>query len=246
MRKLRAFVPALLVLTALGITPSSAIDEEQSGLYRLDPKKMDDILKLPKMEGVHVLLASKLRPKLISDAHIHILTEWIERGGILWLESESVESEVVRQIVPINVDDFKYTKSGTGKPGGELVVRGVSPRLVIGDHPLTEGVSQLYVYPRRKFDGTRKAEPIVEMTDTEGNHGLVIAAIRMDAGYVVLDGTARDKKFLFGRLRGFDSDHPNALSQPDGGWNSYDWEKLLANARDKAKTSQERVAAAND
>jgi hypothetical protein len=112
----------------------------------------------------------------------------------------------------------------------ELVVRGASERLRIHDHPLTEGVEQLYVFPRYRFDGTLHAQPILEMTDTRGNHGIVIAAVPIDQGLVVLDGTARRERTFFGRLPEFDASNPNAVRDGEG-WNSYDWSRLVDNAR---------------
>ncbi len=81
------------------------------------------------------------------------------------------------------------------------------------------------------------AQSLVEMTDDQGNHGLVLAAVPVGRGWVVLDGTARSRRRLpFGRLPGFDPDHPNALKS-DGVWRSYDWPKLLANAKEGATES---------
>ena len=77
-----------------------------------------------------------------------------------------------------------------------------------------------------------------ELVDTEqGNHGLVLVAVPIGRGLVVLDETARSRRRLpFGRLPGFDPDHPNALKQ-DGVWRNYDWPELLTNAKERAADS---------
>jgi hypothetical protein len=117
------------------------------------------------------------------------------------------------------------------------VVRGESPRLVIHDLPLTRDVQQLYLFPRHRMNGTKDVLPIVEMTDEQGNQGLVLAAVSLGRGLVVLDGTARSRRRLpFGRLPGFNPDHPNSLKQ-DGVWRSYDWPRLLANAKERGAES---------
>ena len=50
---------------------------------------------------------------------------------------------------------------------------------------------------------------------------------------MVLDGTAREKRWLFGRVRGFSANHPNAVRLGDR-WNSYDWDRLLESVREVA------------
>jgi hypothetical protein len=48
---------------------------------------------------------------------------------------------------------------------------------------------------------------------------------------VILDGTAHSAGSMMAKMPGFSADHPNAEQQGNQ-WNSYDWDKLLANARD--------------
>ena len=105
--------------------------------------------------------------------------------------------------------------------------------MTIADHALTEGVSELYLFAQTKFDGTERAEPLVQMGDTAGNSGWVLVAVKVGRGFMILDGTARKKHWLFHRLKGFDEAHPNSLEQ-DSGWNSYDWDKLRVNAQEHA------------
>jgi hypothetical protein len=86
------------------------------------------------------------------------------------------------------------------------------------------------VFPRRSFDGTRNALPILEMTDSKGYHGLVIAALPIGKGLLVLDGTSRQQRRYFHRIPDFSGKHPNAVKQGKS-WNSYDWAKLMENAK---------------
>jgi hypothetical protein len=198
------------------------------GVYRFGSKNLDPLLHLDRYPDLRVLLLSDL-PDTISEAHIKYIKRWVQDGGVLWVEGRAASSPALEEITPIRRGDFGFKKTATDARGGELVVRDVSPKLVIADHELTDGVQQLYVFPRFKFDGTQNAQPLLQMTGTDGSSGTVIAAVPVGRGYVVLDGTARENRFLFGRIRGFDADHPNAVEQ-NGGWNSYDWGKLVANA----------------
>ncbi len=229
------------VIVALAVTSAFSLDRVRDGFFRLDFDRVDDLLTLPQDTDVRVLEIRSKEPKRISDAHIKLLREWVESGGVVWAVEDGLESTLVRNLARFRVERFNYRKTGTGKRGGELIVRGVSERLVIGDHALTEGVAQLYLFPRYKFDGTMGAAHLVEMTDTRGNHGLVIAAIRVGKGLLLLDGTAREKRLLFGRIGGFDEDRPNSVEH-DGRWNSYDWPKLLDNAVRFASEARELPA----
>jgi hypothetical protein len=223
-------IPVLFTVLVLWSRPSKAVGQGTEGIYRLPPDQIDQLLSLDSLPGLRVLIIDDSVPEKFSDAHTRFLRAWIARGGVVWAEGKGVESTFLSQISPIIAKGYEYHKSGTGKNGGELVVRGGSPNLVISDHPLTEGVQQLYVFPRRTFYGTMNAEPILEMTDEKGNHGLVIAALPIGKGFLVLDGTLREQRRYFFRIPGFDEDHPNAVNQK-GSWNRYDWPRLFENAK---------------
>jgi hypothetical protein len=223
-------IPVLFTVLIFWSRSSKAVGQGAEGIYRLPSDQIDQLLSLDSIPGLRVLILDDSVPEKFSDAHTRFLRAWIERGGVVWAEGKGVESTFLSQISPIVVKRYEYHKSGTGQDGGELVVRGGSPNLVISDHPLTEGVQQLYVFPRRTFDGTMNAEPILEMTDEKGNHGLVIAALSIGKGFLVLDGTSREQRHYFFRIPDFDEDHPNAVKQ-NGSWNSYDWPKLFENAK---------------
>ncbi|HKY31757.1 MAG TPA: hypothetical protein VJV23_04415 [Candidatus Polarisedimenticolia bacterium] len=230
-----ASAAAAAVLTA---APAVALDRVENGVYRLDPERMDELLELEKHQDLRVLLIDDTSPKATSEVHSRMLRNFIQNGGVVWVEGEAAESRLVEMLATgVNVEDFDFKKATTGKKGGELVVRGASPRLRVHSHPLTEGVQQLYIHPARKFDGTRNAQPLVEMTDTEGNHGIVVAAVPVGQGYLVLDGTRREGAgfWRLGRGGKFDKDHPNAVRQANGEWNNYDWDRLLENARSAAE-----------
>lgn len=221
-------------LVALMILPANAVlamDMISEGVYRVNFERVDDLLELNATPGIRLLLLDDgTKPKLVSDSHIKVLRNWVEAGGVLWVAGDGLDSSLAKEIAPYRVGNFGYKKSSNDKRGGELIVKGVTPRLVIEDHPLTEGVSQLYLFPRHRFDGTRNALPLVRMSDTRGNTGLVMAAIPLGRGLVVLDGTARKQRmYFFGHTPGFKEIHPNSVKQ-DGTWNSYDWEKLVSNA----------------
>lgn len=232
-----SFRHAVLTLLLLGFAsaPAHGLERLDDGIYRVDFKRIDDLLQLDKTSDVRVLVVEESHPGANSGSLTAITRKWIDAGGVLWAAADGLNSTLVRQIVRANVADFSFKKAGTNKTGGELVVRGASQRLVIRDHPLTAGVDQLYLFPLHRFDGTSEATPLVEMTDSKGNQGVVLAAVRVGRGLIVLDGTARSKGgyFFFGGLPGFHRDHPNSLKQ-GGEWNNYDWPRLMANARDHA------------
>jgi hypothetical protein len=161
--------------------------------------------------------------------HLIKLRDWIERGGALWVEGQGVKSGVLGSLIPVEVLDFDFHKTTGESSGGELIVKDALPQHVIHDHPLTEGVQRLHLYPQRSFAGTPKLEPLVEMTNPEGVRAVVLGAVPYGKGWIVLDGTAREKRrawWPFGRSRGFDEDHPNAIRLGDR-WNAYDWDRLL-------------------
>jgi hypothetical protein len=217
--------------------PAVAAAQAADGVYRLPKDQVDQLLALDKLPGLRVLVIDQNVPTKFSEAHSQSVRTWLERGGVVWVEGKGVESQLVAQVAPFDVRDYEYQKSGKGGTGGELVVRGGSPNLVIGDHPLTNGVQQLYVFARRSFDGTRNALPILEMTDSKGHHGLVIAALPIGQGLLVLDGTSRQQRRVLHRIPDFSEKHPNAVKQGKT-WNSYDWAHLMENAR--------RVSVANN
>lgn len=225
------FVLAASAATAGGLT------KVEPGVYRVDFDDVDELLGLAERSDVHLLIVEDEAPKRVSEAHVARVKDWVVRGGVLWAAEDGLKGVLVDKLVSPTVRRFDYKKAGTGKRGGELVVRGESPRLVIHDVPLTKGVEQLYLFPRHRFNGTKDVLPIVEMTDQEGNQGLVLVAVPLGRGLVVLDGTARSQRRLpFGRLPGFDPGHPNALKQ-DGVWRNYDWPRLLANAKERGALS---------
>ena len=209
---------------------------------RITFERIDELLALPQRADLELLVLEDTEPEAVSEAHITRLREWVEAGGVLWAAGEGLDSALVKELVPVTLNEFAFAKSSTGDPGGELVVKGVSPRLVIEDHPLTVGVTQLYLFPQRRVDGTKDLQPLVRMTDTRGTTGVVLGTVPLGRGLVVLDGTARKQGFLFGRIDGFDDDHPNAVEQ-DGVWNTYDWATLEANARAFARRARSGQAA---
>lgn len=232
----RMLVPVMLasVLALLGSQPSAAFEQVGPGVYRIDGKRIDDLLNIRSQADLQVLMLEDNKAKSISDVHMTMLREWVDSGGVLWVAGEGLDSALAQTIAPFRSESFEFVRSSSGKRGGELIVKDVSPRMTIEDHVLTEGVSQLYLFARSKFDGTQRAELLVRMGDTEGNSGWVLVAVPVGRGYLILDGTARRNRWIFGRLKGFDEDHPNSLEH-DEGWNSYDWDRLLGNARDHAQ-----------
>lgn len=248
----RAPLPVLAALSVLAscstgprpfTTPTAAagpvpLAEVRPGVYRVPENNADAVLALGQRPEVRVLVLGTVDPERVSDAHMRAIKDWVQRGGVLWVEGRAVESGTLKLVLPVKVDSFTFRKTTTGDRSGELIVRNATPRLVIHDSPLTEGVSQLYLYPRYRFDGTPDAEPLVEMIDESGNHGTVLADVRLGSGLVVLDGTARESRAIFGRISGFDPDHPNAIDQ-NGNWNSYDWNTLVANAQSYASSGGE-------
>ena len=234
--KKRILVPVLFVcaLAVLWASPSAAFEELGPGIYRIDWKAIDDLLTIRNRADLHVLVLEDNKTKSISDAHMKLLREWVESGGVLWVAGDGLESSLAQTVAPFRAESFDFVRSSSGNRGGELVVKGLSPRMTIADHALTADVSQLYLFARSKFDGTARAEPLVQMGDTAGNSGWVLIGVRVGRGFMVLDGTARKGHLLFRRLKGFDKDHLNSLKQ-ESGWNSYDWDKLLVNARDHAR-----------
>jgi len=234
---IRRFTFALILIVA-AFTPASGFDKLDSGIYRLDFKKIDDLLQLDTTSVVRVLVVEQRDPKTNSGSLVAITRKWVEAGGVLWAADDGLKSTLVQQIARFNTSEFSFKKAGTHNTGGELVVRDASPSLVIRDHALTAGVNQLYLFPRYRFDGTTGAEPLVEMTDSKGNEGIVLAVVHVGSGLVVLDGTARSQggHFFLGQMPGFNSAHPNSVKQ-DATWNNYDWSRLMVNARSYADST---------
>lgn len=215
-------------------SPSAAFERIESGIYRIDEKTTDGLLTLGDQADLNVLvLENEKVEKNISDAHKKLLRQWVESGGVLWVAGDGLENSLAQAVAPFRVEPFDFVKSSSGKRGGELIIKGLSPRMSITDHELTAGVSQLYLFARSKFDGTAQAEPLVKMGDTSGNSGWVLVAVPVGRGVMILDGTAREERWFFRRLKGFDADQPNCQEQ-DSGWNCYDWDKMRVNARDRA------------
>ncbi len=236
--KLRVTIPilAVTVLASLGFSPASAFDEIRPGVYRSDWRSIDDLLTIGDQAELSVLVLEDKKTKKVSDAHMTVLRQWVVSGGILWVAGDGLESSLAQAVAQFRTESFDFVRSTSGKRGGELIVKGLSPRMTIVEGPFTEDVTQLYLFARSKFDGTAHAEPLVKMGDGEGNSGWVLAAVPIGRGFVILDGTARKGHRFFRRLKGFDEDHPNSLEQ-DSGWNSYDWETLQDNVRDLARRS---------
>jgi len=226
------------MLAVLGLTPSWALEEVRSGVFRIDVKSFDELLTLGDRTDLSVLVLDDSRTKSVSDVHTVALREWVESGGVLWVAGDGLDSSLAQTVAPFRIESFNYVRSASGKRGGELIVKGSSPRMVIADNSFTKDVNQLYLFARSKFDGTARAEPLVQMGDTQGNSGWVLTAVSVGRGFMLLDGTARKERRLFGRLKGFDSDHPNSLKQ-ESGWNSYDWTRLQDNVRDHARSLSE-------
>lgn len=235
-KRLLVSILSAIVLATLGGAPWAALEEIDPGIYRVDWKSIDDLLTIRSHADLDVLVLEDDNTTSISDAHMKLLRQWVESGGVLWVAGDGLESSLAQTVAPFRLESFDFVRSSSGHRGGELIVKGLSPRMTIADHALTAGVSQLYLFARSRFDGTERAEPLVRMGDTAGNSGWVLVAIRVGRGYMILDGTARKEPWLFRRLEGFDKAHPNSVKQ-DSGWNSYDWDALRINAREHARRS---------
>jgi hypothetical protein len=222
------------VLALLGAAPSAAFEEIEPGIFRVDWKTTDDLLNIGSQADLNVLVLEDNNTKSISDAHMKLLRQWVESGGFLWVAGDGLRSSLAQTVAPFRTEPFDFVRSSSGVRGGELIVKGLSPRMTIADHELTAGVSQLYLFARSRFDGTERADPLVQMGDSAGNSGWVLVAVPVGRGFMILDGTARKDHRLFRKLQGFDESHPNSIKQ-DSVWNSYDWERLRANARDHAR-----------
>ena len=198
---------------------------------------VSQLMSLAEQPDTSVLVVSKkldTAAQSISDAHLKLLTDWIKTGGVLWIAGPALDGNFVHSLVNFESKDFSFKKSVTGKRGGELIVRDLTPNLKIHQHPLTNGVDKLFVYPRYTIEATRETTPLVEMTDSQGAHGVVLAARALGRGFVVLDGTARDDETMSGSFPGFDPSHPNAEQTPSG-YEAYDWNKLFVNAVELAQ-----------
>lgn len=237
---LRAAIPVLSVclLASFGVSPASAFEEIRPGVYRSDWRTIDDLLTIGDQAELNVLVLEDNKTKGVSDAHMTVLRRWVESGGVLWVAGDGLESSLAQAVAPFRTENFDFVRSTSGKRGGELIVKGLSPRMTIVDGPFTAEVNQLYLFARSKFDGTARAEPMVKMGDSEGNSGWVLAAVPIGRGFVILDGTARKNHWLFRRLKGFDEEHPNSVEQ-ESGWNSYDWGTLQDNVRDWARRAMD-------
>ena len=233
-KRFPAFVLFAGVLSMLGASTSSALEQIEPGLFRVNWKTIDDLLTIGSQPDLNVLLLEDNNTKNISDAHMSLLRQWVESGGFLWVAGDGLKSSLAQTVAPFRSESFDFVRSSSGNRGGELIVKGLSPRMTIADHELTAGVSRLYLFAQSRFDGTERAAPLVQMGDSAGNSGWVLVAVPVGRGFMILDGTARKGRWIFRRLKGFDEDHPNSLKQ-ESAWNSYDWERLRANARDHAR-----------
>jgi len=235
-QNLRAVIRLLSVflLVPFGVSSVAAFEEIRPGVYRSDWRTIDDLLTIGDQAELSVLILEDNKTKSISDAHMTALRQWVESGGVLWVAGDGLKSSLAQAVAPFQTESFDFVRSTSGKRGGELIVKGLSPRMTIVDGPFTAEVSQLYLFARSKFDGTARAEPLVQMGDSEGNSGWVLAAVPIGQGFVILDGTARKGHWLFRRLKGFNEDHPNSLKR-DSLWDSYDWVTLQDNVRDSAR-----------
>ena len=182
-----------------------------------------------------VLIFSESKNKTLSDAHAKSLRSWVEKGGVIWVHGDATASPLLKLVdKDIRVQDFPFKKPTTNKEGGELIQRGASDKLIIHDHPLAEGVNRLFVNPAHKFDGTKNIQPVVEMTDNNGSHGVVIATVPVGKGYIVLDGTrASGSPLMFWKRAS--KENPHAVKNAEGQWEDYDWDKLMENAVSLAK-----------
>jgi hypothetical protein len=221
-------------LSMLGAPPSSALEQIEPGIFRVNWKTIDDLLTIDSQPDLNILLLEDNNTRDISDAHMSLLRQWVESGGFLWVAGDGLESSLAQAVAPFRSESFDFVRSSSGHRGGELIVKGLSPRMSIADHALTAGVSRLYLFAQSRFDGTERADPLVQMGDSAGNSGWVLVAVPVGRGFMILDGTARKERWLFRRLKGFNEAHPNSLEQ-ESSWNSYDWERLRANARDHAR-----------
>jgi hypothetical protein len=233
-KRFLAFVLFACALSMLGASPSSALEPIEPGIFRIDWKSIDDLLNIGSQPDLNILLLEDNNTKNISDAHMKLLRQWVESGGFLWVAGDGLKSSLAQTIAPFRSEPFDFVRSSSGHRGGELIVRGLSPRMTIADHALTTGVSRLYLFAQSRLDGTERADPLVQMGDSAGNSGWVLVAVPVGRGFMILDGTARKGRWLFRRLKGFDADHPNSLKQ-ESAWNSYDWERLRLNALDHAR-----------
>lgn len=225
---------ASLILAACASTgsvrESTTLRSVEPGVYVAPAAAPDTLLRLGDVPDLRVLVIQDEFER-ISDAHVVALRDWVSRGGTTWIAGPGLQNPTLRLLTPFQYQPFDFHKTSTGERGGELVVRDSVGRLQIHDDPLTEGVRELYVYPRWRFDGTSGLAPILEMTDKAGAQGTILGVVQLGAGRVILDGTARTPGGFFTKLPGFDSDHPNAVQQGDD-WKSYDWDRLVANARE--------------
>jgi hypothetical protein len=233
-KRLPALVLFACMLVMLGTAPSTAFEKIDPGIYRVDWKTIDDLLTIRSQADLNILVLEDNNTKNISDAHMKLLRQWVESGGFLWVAGDGLKSSLAQTVAPFRSEAFDFVRSSSGNRGGELIVKGLSPRMTIADHALTAGVSQLYLFARSRFDGTERADPLVQMGDSAGNSGWVLVAVPVGRGFMILDGTARKGHWLFRRLKGFNEDHPNSLKQ-ESVRNSYDWERLRLNALDHAR-----------
>ena len=159
MKKLILCSALLMCVLAMLAAPTAAaflkIDE---GIYRIDWKTIDDLLTIPSHPEMNVLVLEDNNVKGVSDAHMKLLRDWVESGGVLWVAGEGLESALAQKVARFQFKSFKYFKSSTDDRGGELVVRAVSPRLTIADHELTAGVNQLYLFTRSSIEVTDRAD----------------------------------------------------------------------------------------
>jgi hypothetical protein len=229
------------MVAALGLVaaaaPARALIQVSDGVWAIDPKHIDDVLNIRDRGDVGVLIVADKEPQNFSAPHLKAVRDWVDAGGVLWIQGRGLESTIARDLAQPKVASFDYTKPTTGKKGGELITRDDSTVATFADHPFLEGVQKLYLFPAERFNDTPNATPLVQMKDSKGNNNVVLAAVPVGVGWVVLDGTLREDGVLpFSRVPGFNPRYPNATKQ-GGDWVSYDWDKIRDNARRVAVAS---------
>ncbi len=261
MVRLVTAVGCMLALTT-GAASAGAQQDLQPG-NRVNAKRViedfdfnyvDDVLRLDTLR-VKLVVFKRNSEADISSAHLALFKKWVKSGGVGYFTLEAVQGSLARKldlVDPYHTSVWKESGASfdSGQGTGELFVKGVLPGLVIHDHAITKGVSQLYVcgppierggrdevrffVPKRyRVVPILSAGPLCEPSgirlgqECPRRADLVdlIVAIEDGQGLIIFDGT--------GLMAGLNAFRGNA----------YDWPKMYANLLEYGIASAPRDAA---
>ncbi len=140
----------------------------ESGVLTLNFEYIDDLLFLDKVPSIRIIEITYGTYKGVSSAHLALLLRWVNSGGIIWINQEGFNSALFKKVNPGILFKEVIVKKESGatfsQDTGELFVKGLLPQISIANHPITEGVTMLYISPYSKeFAAAIMTEPKIKI-----------------------------------------------------------------------------------